>query len=71
MIAPTSQVDESLFGAPHRDVQRQQMRDDRSHSADCKLDIVKQADERTERRKNSSKKETVQIVTKDLVRQLM
>ncbi len=68
MIAPTSQVDESLFGAPHRDTQ---MRNDRARTAEDKLYIEKLADERTERRRSGGKKETVQLITKDLVRQLM
>lgn len=67
MIAPTSQVDESLFGAPT------QARNGRARTAEDKLDIERQADERTSRRKSGGvgQKETVQLVTKDLIRQLM
>jgi hypothetical protein len=68
MIAPTSQVDESLFGAPHRDTQ---MRGGRARTAEERLDIERQADERTTRRRSGGKKETVQLITKDLVRELM
>lgn len=72
-IAHTSQVDESLFGTPHKDT----LIGDRKN-ASLDNNIEEQARKRSANRKNKKnsgnshgKKETVQVITKDLIRNLI
>lgn len=72
VVSHTSQVDETLFGAPNHVEQRNQMLKDKM---DQGISIEELARERSAKRKNSNRgkndKETVQVITKDLIRNLM
>jgi len=68
VVAHTSQVDESLFGTPHKDKVR--------NGAPPPADIEQAARERSAKRLRNKKgnkhnKETVQVITKDLIRNLI
>ena len=69
-VAHTAQVDECLFGAPNHDTQRRQLLEEKWREQDSP--IVEEARERSAgRKKNKKAKETVQVITKDLIRNLM
>ena len=78
-VAHTSQVDESLFGQHHSVIQREQMLQDKWDKGATRVQtdtgLERQAAERSKRRvggKNGkNKREMVQVVTKDLIRNLM
>ena len=73
-VAANSQVDESLFGTPHREQRRQQMLD-RQLGEIPEVTIEREARERIIKRSAGKNKkparETVQVITKDLIRNLM
>ena len=64
-----TQVDESLFGAPHRETKRAEMLEEKRRPAN----IEEQARQRSAKREKAraNKKETIQVVTKDLIRNLV
>jgi len=67
VVAHTSQVDESLFGTPHKD---------KARNGAPPADIEQVARERSAKRLRNKKgnkhnKETVQVITKDLIRNLI
>lgn len=73
-VAANSQVDESLFGTPHREQKRQQMLD-RQLGEIPEVTIEREARERIIKRSAGKNKkatrETVQVITKDLIRNLI
>lgn len=71
-VANNSQVDESLFGAPARVEQRNEMLAEK-WKPDGEVTIERVAAARSAKRRSGGKhkKETVQIITKDLVRSLI
>ncbi|XP_074652941.1 cilia- and flagella-associated protein 45-like isoform X2 [Tubulanus polymorphus] len=80
VISHTSNVDETLFGMPHHIQQRNQMLAEKWQNTDADSSnvdsIEKQARDRSAKRgikskKLSPKKETVQVITKDLIRNLV
>lgn len=77
VVSHTSQVDETLFGVPNHVGQRNQMLKEKDDNVkDEGISIEELARERSAKRKNSkrgkkSDKETVQVITKDLIRNLM
>lgn len=70
-VAHTSQVDESLFGTSHKDVLLTEKRNGQGDE----IHIETQAQQRNTNRKRrgnpNGKKETVQVITKDLIRNLI
>jgi len=70
VVAHTSQIDESLFGQPQSQVKRQEMLAEKT-AEDCPLE--QQAAQRCAKRKGkkNGNRETVQVVTKDLIRNLV
>ena len=69
-MSHTSQVDESLFGEPHRS-QPKKNGGERPTGGDSPIE--KEAAKRSaknKRNKHGANKETVQIITKDLIRNL-
>lgn len=75
MVAPTSQVDESLFGEHHSTQKRHQKVEDRNREEAPHNNIEQQAAERSQQRRSGgkakTKKATVQVITKDLIRNLI
>lgn len=76
VVSHTSQVDETLFGVPNHVEQRNQMIKEKMNNVrDEGISIEELARERSAKRKNSKRgkkdKETVQVITKDLIRNLM
>ena len=71
-VAARSQVDESLFGTPHKDQHRNEKLAREQGDAEVTR-IEKQAQDRNARRSGgkSKNRETVQVITKDLIRNLM
>lgn len=69
VVSNTSQIDESLFGKSNSEKLRNEMLKDKweTHSAP----IERQAKERKNNRNKKPKKETIRIITKDLIRSLM
>lgn len=70
-MSHTSQIDESLFGKPNSEKRRQEILQDKWTSENAPIE-----DEALERNNNRSgkiknKKEVVQLITKDLIRNLM
>lgn len=72
-VAATSQVDESLFGASHSQAKRAEMLQDKwRQDPDGDRVIEQEAAQRKQRRSGArSKRETVQVITKDLIRNLV
>ena len=68
-LSHTSNVDEALFGQSNTQKMRQQMLEDRW--ANGGAPIEREAQQRRNNRSGKSKKETVQVITKDLIRSLM
>lgn len=79
VVAHTSQVDESLFGEHHSQNKRKEMLEDkwRDGGGVAEVGIEREAAERSARRRskgkkgNGDKRETVQVITKDLIRNLI
>lgn len=76
VVSHTSQVDETLFGVPNHVEQRNQMiKEKMDNVRDEGISIEELARERSAKRKNSKRgkkdKETVQVITKDLIRNLI
>ena len=71
-MSNTSQVDESLFGQPNHVSKRHEMLENKWSADDNRLeDMAKERSARRNKKKNKSNKETVQVITKDLIRNLM
>lgn len=74
VVAHTSQVDESLFGGSHTENRRQEMLEDKwrnTGTGDHEIVIEKMASDRAARLSASkNKKNVVQVITKDLIRNL-
>ena len=64
------QVDESLFGAPHKDTKMAEMREQRQMESNIETQARERSANRNNRKK-PGKKEVIQVVTKDLIRNLM
>ncbi|XP_064651081.1 cilia- and flagella-associated protein 45-like isoform X1 [Lineus longissimus] len=77
VVSNSSQVDECLFGTPNRVQQRKDMLDSKwKNDTNEETNIESEARERSANRKSNgkkkkSKKETVQVITKDLIRNLI
>ncbi|XP_033758480.1 cilia- and flagella-associated protein 45-like isoform X2 [Pecten maximus] len=72
-VSNHSQIDESLFGAPNHVSKRQEMLQDKWNN-NQEITIEQMARERSSKRKNGNGKkgkETVQVITKDLIRNLI
>lgn len=73
VVSHSSQVDENLFGKPTHVEKRQEMLEEKWTNDD--LSIEQLARDRSAKRKSKGKKnknkETVQVITKDLIRNLM
>lgn len=72
MVSNTSQVDESLFGEAHHVSQRKEMLDNKWSGGDNKLeDLARERSAKRNKKNKKNNKETVQVITKDLIRNLM
>lgn len=75
VVSNTSQVDESLFGKPNHVTQRQDMLSNKwAGNINDDITLEQMARERSakrNRKNNKKNKETVQVITKDLIRNLI
>ncbi|XP_046342077.1 cilia- and flagella-associated protein 45-like isoform X2 [Haliotis rufescens] len=74
VISNTSQIDESLFGQPNRVAKRNEMLKDMwtgERTQDVSLETLAKQRSDKRRKGKSSNRETVQVITKDLIRNLI
>lgn len=72
VVSNTSQIDESLFGQPNHVTKRQEMLENKWSSEENRIEDMARERSAKRNKKNSKKnKETVQVITKDLIRNLM
>lgn len=72
VVSNTSQVDESLFGKPNHVTKRQEMLENKWSNDDNRIeDLAMQRSANRNKKNNKKNKETVQVITKDLIRNLM
>lgn len=71
VVSNTSQVDESLFGQPNHVTKRQEMLENKWSNDDNRIEDMARQRSANRNKKNKKNKETVQVITKDLIRNLI
>ncbi|XP_060572410.1 cilia- and flagella-associated protein 45-like isoform X2 [Ruditapes philippinarum] len=71
VVSNTSQVDESLFGQPNHVTKRQEMANNKNNQETTIEDIARERSAKRNNRNSKKNKETVQVITKDLIRNLI
>ncbi|WAR05574.1 CFA45-like protein [Mya arenaria] len=72
VVSNHSQIDESLFGQPNHVAKRQELLENKWSGGDNRIeDLARERSARRNKKNKKNNKETVQVITKDLIRNLI